>query len=63
MRTKATPQLNAVDGRPLKIDSTEPLKLDPDLTVASVRQTPPSITDRTTNILDRAPLTAETNVK
>jgi len=63
MRTKATPQLNAVDGMPLTIDSTEPLRLDPDLTVASVRQTPPSITDRTTNILDRAPVPAETNVK
>jgi hypothetical protein len=31
--------------------------------VASVRQTPPSITDRTTNILDRAPVPVETNLK
>jgi hypothetical protein len=63
IRTKGTPELNPDDARPLKIDSTEPLRLDPDLTVASVRQTPPSITDRTTNILDRAPVPAETNVK
>ena len=63
IRTKGTAELNTVDAMPLKIDSTEPLKLDPDLTVASVRQTPPSITDRTTNILDRAPVAAETNVK
>jgi uncharacterized Zn finger protein (UPF0148 family) len=63
IRTKGTAELNTIDAMPLKIDSTEPLKLDPDLTVASVRQTPPSITDRTTNILDRAPVAAETNVK
>jgi uncharacterized Zn finger protein (UPF0148 family) len=63
IRTKGTAELNTVDAMPLKIDSNEPLKLDPDLTVASVRQTPPSITDRTTNILDRAPVAAETNVK
>ncbi|HXI23771.1 MAG TPA: zinc-ribbon domain-containing protein [Pyrinomonadaceae bacterium] len=63
IRTKGAPELNAVDARPLKIDSTEPLKLDPELTVASVRQTPPSITDRTTNILNRAPVPAETKVK
>jgi uncharacterized Zn finger protein (UPF0148 family) len=63
IRTKGTAELKTVDAMPLKIDSTEPLKLDPDLTVASVRQTPPSITDRTTNILDRAPVAAETNVK
>jgi hypothetical protein len=63
IRTKGTAELNTVDAMPLKIDSTEPLKLDPDLTIASVRQTPPSITDRTTNILDRAPVPAETNVK
>jgi uncharacterized Zn finger protein (UPF0148 family) len=63
MRTKGAPQFNAVEDEPLKIDSTEPLRLDPELTVASVRQTPPSITDRTTNILDRAPVPAETNVK
>ena len=63
IRTKGTPELNAGEGVPLKIDATEPLKLDPELTVASVRQTPPSITDRTTNILDRAPVPAETSVK
>jgi hypothetical protein len=63
IRTKGAPELDADDAKPLKIDSTEPLRLDPDLTVASVRQTPPSITDRTTNILDRAPVPAETNVK
>lgn len=63
IRTKGTPELNADDGRLLKIDSTEALRLDPDLTVASVRQTPPSITDRTTNILNRGPAAAETNVK
>jgi uncharacterized Zn finger protein (UPF0148 family) len=63
IRTKGTPELNAVEDTPLKIDSAEPLRLDPDLTVASVRQTPPSITDRTTNILDRAPAPAETNAK
>jgi hypothetical protein len=63
IRTKGTPELNAVQDMPLKIDSTEPLKLDPELTVASLRQTPPSITDRTTNILDRSPVSAETRVK
>ena len=63
IRTKGTQTLNEFESAPLKIDSTEPLKLDPELTVASVRQTPPSITDRTTNILDRAPVPAETNVK
>ena len=63
IRTKGAPQLNTVDDMPLNIDSTEPLKLDPELTVASVRDTPPSITDRTTNILDRAPVPAETNLK
>jgi uncharacterized Zn finger protein (UPF0148 family) len=63
IRTKGTPELNAVEDKPLKIDSTEPLRLDPEFTVASVRQTPPSITDRTTNILNRSPVSAETNVK
>jgi uncharacterized Zn finger protein (UPF0148 family) len=63
IRTKGTPELNRPDDMPLRIDSTEPLKLDPELTVAGVRETPPSITDRTTNILDRAPVPAETNVK
>ena len=63
IRTKGTADVNTVQDTPSKIDSTEPLKLDPDLTVASIRQTPPSITDRTTNILDRAPVPAETNVK
>jgi uncharacterized Zn finger protein (UPF0148 family) len=63
IRAKSPAEVNPANGKPLKIDSTEPLKLDPDLTVASVRQTPPSITDRTTNILDRAPVPAETNVK
>ena len=63
IRTKGTSELNAVQDEPLKIDSNEPLRLDPELTVASVRQTPPSITDRTTNILDRSPVSAETRVK
>jgi len=63
IRAKEAPALNAAENLPLKIDSTEPLNIDPELTVASVRPTPPSITDRTTNILDRAPVAAETNVK
>jgi hypothetical protein len=63
IRTKATSELSAAEGMPLKIDAPEPLNLDPELTVADVRRTPPSITDRTTNILDRAPVAAETNLK
>jgi hypothetical protein len=35
---------------PLRIDPPPP---DPELTVASTRERPPSVTDRTTNILDR----------
>jgi hypothetical protein len=61
--TRATPEFSEIENKPLNIDSTEPLKLDPELTVAGVRQMPPSITDRTTNILDRAPVVAETTVK
>ncbi len=63
IRSKATPEANFAEDPPLKIDSTEPLNLDPELTVASVRQMPTSITDRTTNILDRAPVSLETKVK
>ena len=36
--------------QPLRIDPPHP---DPELTVAGARETPPSVTDRTTNILDR----------
>ena len=63
IKSKPTAKDNSIEAAQMNIDSTEPLKLDPELTVASVRQTPMSITDRTTNILDRAPAPAETNFK
>lgn len=63
IRPKRISTVKDVEGAPLNIDSTEPLKLDPEVTVASIRQAPPSITDRTTNILDRTPVAADTNVK
>ena len=43
-------QLELPEAGPLRIDPTEP---DPELTKATVREAPTSITDRTTNILDR----------
>lgn len=63
---KITPQtaaeLPSVEGAPLNIDSTEPLRFDPEVTVTNIRQVPDSVTDRTTNILDRAPA-VETQAK
>ncbi|HJZ83461.1 MAG TPA: zinc ribbon domain-containing protein [Pyrinomonadaceae bacterium] len=43
-------ELELPEDRPLRIDVPPP---DPEMTVASARQTPASVTERTTNILDR----------
>ena len=50
-------QLLSADESPLRIDdpAVSALRPDPELTVASPRQPPVSVTDRTTNILDRDP--------
>lgn len=42
---------------PLRIDpaASEAVRYDPEQTVATLREAPPSVTDRTTNILDRSP--------
>ena len=50
IRPGAEKQIESRQDAPLRIDAREP---DPELTVASVREVPNSVTDRTTNILDR----------
>jgi hypothetical protein len=57
---KTRPQrrhIQPVDEGPLRIDSERSSRepVDPERTVAAVRQTPSSVTERTTNILDRDP--------
>jgi hypothetical protein len=55
LAVKATPpvkELETAQDQPLRID---PLQRDPEATVASVREPLASVTDRTTNILDRDP--------
>ncbi len=50
-------QISSTDEPPLRIGdpATAALGPDPEMTVASPRQTPVSVTERTTNILDRDP--------
>ena len=57
IKARTQPQISASDESPLRIDdpTTAALRPDPELTVASPRQTPFSVTERTTNILDRNP--------
>lgn len=54
---KARPvrEIESAEPAPLKIDlpASGVAQADPELTVASVREAPASVTDRTTNILDR----------
>ncbi len=48
-------QIQAADAVPLRIDlpASESTRIDPELTLVSPPQTPGSVTERTTNILDR----------
>jgi len=55
LAVKAKPAVNELElphDQPLRID---PPQFDPEMTVASVREPVSSVTDRTTNILDRDP--------
>ena len=48
-------EIETAEATPLRIDApgSETARMDPESTVASVREAPASVTDRTTNILDR----------
>ena len=50
VRPEPAREISFSENPPLRID---PLASDPELTVATTRAMPPSVTDRTTNILDR----------
>lgn len=50
IRPEPVKEIASSETPPLRID---PPPTDPELTVASTRERPPSVTDRTTNILDR----------
>ena len=54
---QAQSQISSSDESPLRIGdpTTAALRSDPEMTVASPRPTPVSVTERTTNILDRDP--------
>jgi hypothetical protein len=54
----ATKQIEFPADAPLRIDPPipEPLRHDPEQTMVRPHQTPPSVTDRTTNILERDPM-------
>jgi hypothetical protein len=56
-RSRSHPQIDAPEEPPLRIGepAANTFHTDPELTVASPRKTPTSVTDRTTNILDRDP--------
>ncbi len=55
IRPKRVKEIETADPAPLRIDTagSETARVDPESTVASVREAPASVTDRTTNILDR----------
>ena len=57
IKVRPQPQISSVDDTPLRIDepASPTVRPDPELTIASPRQTPSSVTERTTNILDRDP--------
>jgi hypothetical protein len=57
IRPRPVKQIEFPDESPLRIDppTTNALQYDPSLSVASAREAPASVTDRTTNILDRDP--------
>jgi len=56
IKARSQPQISSSDESPLRIgEPTATLRADPELTVAAPRQTPVSVTERTTNILDRDP--------
>ncbi len=47
-------KIQSPDLAPLRIDAPAPdMRIDPELTIVSPGEAPPSVTDRTTNILDR----------
>ena len=49
-------QIDSPHQTPLRIDQpVAPSRVDPEMTIASIRPAPSSVTDRTTNILDRDP--------
>jgi hypothetical protein len=56
IRANQTKQLEPVEEPPLRIDSSRSFAAAaPDNTAAGIRPTPTSVTERTTNILDRDP--------
>lgn len=55
IRTKPGNEIQGVDAGPLRIEtpSLQNARTDPELTIISPREAPTSVTERTTNILDR----------
>ena len=55
VRPEPTPQIESPDQRPLRIDAPVAAPDQSEVTKVSVREAPASVTERTTNILDRDP--------
>ena len=57
IKASARKQIESADQTPLRIEGARPFAAatDPELTTAAIRPTPSSVTERTTNILDRDP--------
>jgi hypothetical protein len=57
IKVRQQKQIEPVNESPLRIEeaAAPSFRPDPELTIASPRQTPNSVTERTTNILDRDP--------
>jgi len=57
IRREPARQIESPDQSPLRIDpvGAEPVRYDPKEALATPREAPPSVTDRTTNILERDP--------
>ncbi len=55
IKTQREKEIQAADAAPLRIDSpaAQPARTDPELTIISPHSGPASVTERTTNILDR----------